>query len=186
MEADGKRYQAPAVITLDSPQTPHQISVGAPGHQPFSLTLIPEFRYRTLVAPLLAPVDLISGNAWQVPTRQIEVDLARTSWTNEPDGAALLSRDDYSSARRSRRVGIGLVAGGMVANTIGAGLMLSGVCYEECDDTAEHRMTAGAVVMGVATVAVVTGVIMWVRNHRRESRIEDEFLSRGPWTASAR
>lgn len=180
VDADGQRYLAPAVITLQSPETAHRITVGAPGHAPLSLTLNPEFQLRTLLTPVGAPIDLISGNAWQVATRQIEVDLARASWTNEPDRAAYLARSDYVSARRFRRAGIGLVVGGMLAEVVGSGLMMSGVCYEGCDDGASQRATAGAVVMGVATVAVVTGVIWWIRNHRRETQIEDQFLSHGP------
>ncbi|HUH05263.1 MAG TPA: hypothetical protein VML75_24860 [Kofleriaceae bacterium] len=187
VEADGQRYRAPAVITLPSPEAEHRITVGAPGHAPLSVTLGPEFRWRTLLTPIGAPIDLINGNAWQVPTRQIEVDLAGARWTNQPDRAAYLSRDDYVSARRYRRAGIGLVVGGMLVNMVGNGFMMSAVCYEECDDGMGRRMTTGIALMGAGTAAVITGAIWWIRNHRRQKRIEDRFLdSHGSWRTAAR
>lgn len=185
IEANGQRVNAPAVVTLESPQTPHEIVVGAPGHAPVSLTLRPEFRWRTIVAPLLAPIDLISGNAWQVATRQIEVDLSRGAWTNEPDRAAYVAGADFTRARRSRRIGIGIAAGGVVAGMAGLTLMMSGVCYEACDAGSDRRIAAGGIVMGVATVAMVTGAVMWIRNHSRERRIEERYLSHGPWASTA-
>lgn len=106
-------------------------------------------------------------------------------WTNEPDRAAYLARDDYASARRFRRAGIGLVVGGMLVDVVGYGFMMSAVCYEECDDGAGRRLTAGVAMMSIGTAAVITGAIWWIRNSRKQRRIEGAFLAHGPWHADA-
>jgi hypothetical protein len=82
IEVDGRRYQAPAIVTLPSPREPTRIVAGAPGHQAVSMLLSPEFLWRSLLLfPLGPAVDLATGNAWRLSEDPLELDLRGRTWT---------------------------------------------------------------------------------------------------------
>lgn len=181
VEVDGARAPAPTVVRLDDPRRSHTITVGAPGHAPMAVRLAPEFRWRTLWAPLLTGFDLVSGHAWAVPERQVEVDLGLRAWTHRPDRAPYLSSDAYRRARARRNLGIGLTVAGTVVSVIGYGLMMSAVCYEECDDAMGTRLGGGLALSTVGSAAMITGAVLWVQSALRRGRIERDFAATPRW-----
>ena len=180
VESEGIRYPTPARVPIANTSGEHVLTIGSASHAPQQVTLAPEYQWQSLwLGPMGVAVDMASRSAWQLQEDKLQVDLDSAPWRR--GDAPFEHTDEYQSGSRLRRIGQVGVVGGVLAALSGNVLVMSSVCYEECDDSSTSRLTTGLVLQSAAAVVLISSGIAWYRGARRRDRARRRSLLEQTW-----